>query len=70
MAGALEKTAITVSRSGKSERSVFRVVLEDNSGKYFLLEQILPKSLEHKKQIARLLDFLAKKKSRTRSNRI
>ena len=45
---------------GSPERSVFRVVLEDNNGKYFVLEQIPVKSLEHKKQIAATLDFLAK----------
>jgi homoserine kinase type II len=57
----LKKLHHSIPVQGSPERSVFRVVLEDNSGKYFLLEQILPKSLEHKKQIARLLDFLAKK---------
>ena len=45
---------------GSPERSVFRIVLEDENGKYFVLEQIPPKSLENKKRIAATLDFLAK----------
>ena len=46
---------------GSPERSVFRVVLEDKNGKYFVLEQIPVKSLKHKRQIAATLDFLSKK---------
>ncbi|MCX5849389.1 MAG: phosphotransferase [Deltaproteobacteria bacterium] len=56
----LKKLHHNIPVQGSPERSVFRVVLEDNSGKFFLLEQILPKSLEHKRQIATTLDFLAK----------
>ena len=47
---------------GSPERSVFRVVLEDMNGKYFVLEQIPVKSLKHKRQIAATLDSLSKKK--------
>lgn len=46
---------------GSPERSVFRIVLEDENGKYFVLEQIPPKSFENKKRIATTIDFLAKK---------
>jgi homoserine kinase type II len=45
---------------GSPERSVFRIVLEDENGKYFVLEQISLKSLENKKRIATTLDFFAK----------
>lgn len=45
---------------GSPERSVFRVVLEDHKGKLFVLEQIDQKTLERKKKIALILDFLAK----------
>ena len=47
---------------GSPERTVSRMVLEDENGKFFVLEQIPPQSLEHKKHIALLLDYLAKKK--------
>lgn len=43
---------------GSPERSVLRVVLEDRNGKLFVLEQIDPKTVEHKKQIAGILHFL------------
>jgi homoserine kinase type II len=43
---------------GSPERSVFRVVLEDNNGKFFVLEQVDPKTFERKKQIAETLHFL------------
>jgi putative endonuclease len=46
---------------GSPERSVFRVVLEDKNGKYFVLEQIPVISLKHKRQIATTLDFLFQK---------
>ena len=45
---------------GSPERSVFRVVLEDEDGCFFVLEQIPSKSLEHKRQIVGMLDFLVK----------
>ncbi|MBN1470697.1 MAG: phosphotransferase, partial [Syntrophaceae bacterium] len=51
-----------ISIQGSPERSVFRAVFEDKDGEYFVLEQIAPKSLEHKKQIARMLDLLAEEK--------
>jgi homoserine kinase type II len=57
----LKKIHHNISVQGSPERSVFRVVLEDNNGKYFVLEQIPVKSLEHKRQIAATLDFLSKK---------
>jgi homoserine kinase type II len=46
---------------GSPERSTFRIVLEDEYGHFFVLEQVPSKFLEHKKQIAATLDFLAKK---------
>jgi homoserine kinase type II len=46
---------------GSPERSLFRVVLEDKDGKYFVLEQIPPQSLERKKQIASTINLLANK---------
>ena len=56
----LKKIHHNIPVQGSPERSVFRVVLDDNNGKYFVLEQIPVKSLEHKGQIAATLDFLAK----------
>lgn len=47
---------------GSPERSLFRVVVEDSKGQFFLLEQISPKSLQQKERIAATLDFLARKK--------
>jgi len=57
----LKKVHRKIPIQGSPERSVFRVVLEDSNGKYFLLEQIPVKSLERKKQIAATLDFLAQR---------
>jgi homoserine kinase type II len=50
-----------ISIQGSPERSVFRVALEDNCGRFFVLEQIPAKALEHKRQIATTLDFLSEK---------
>jgi homoserine kinase type II len=44
---------------GSPERSVLRIVLEDNKERFFVLEQIDPKAFERKKQIAATLDYLA-----------
>ena len=57
----LKKLHYKIPVQGSPERSVFRVVLEDKNGKYFVLEQIPVKSLKHKRQIAATLDFLSKK---------
>ena len=57
----LKKLHHNIPVQGSPERSVFRVVLEDKNGKFFVLEQIPVKSLEHKRQIAATLDFLSKK---------
>ena len=43
---------------GSPERSLFRVVMEDMEGKYFILEQITAKSLERKSYIATTFDSL------------
>jgi homoserine kinase type II len=56
----LKKMHRNIPIQGSPERSVFRVVLEDNNGQYFVLEQIPQKSLENKKRIAATLDFLSK----------
>ncbi|MBN1366104.1 MAG: phosphotransferase [Syntrophaceae bacterium] len=56
----LKKLHHKIPIQGSPERSLFRVVFEDINGRYFLLEQIPPQSLEHKKQIAEILDLLAK----------
>lgn len=58
----LKKLHPRIAIQGSPERSLFRIVLEDRQGRYFLLEQIAQKSLEHKKQVARTLDLLAGKK--------
>jgi homoserine kinase type II len=55
----LKKLHRNIPVQGSPERSVFRVVLEDEDGCFFVLEQISSKSLEHKRQIAGMLDFLA-----------
>jgi homoserine kinase type II len=57
----LKKLHYNIPIQGSPERSIFRVVLEDGNGKYFVLEQIPVKSLEHKRKIAATLDFLYKK---------
>ncbi len=57
----LKKLHHNIPIQGSPERSVFRVVLEDKNGKYFVLEQVPVKSLEQKRQIAATLDFLSKK---------
>lgn len=56
----LKKAHYNIPIQGSPERSVFRVVLEDKNGKYFVLEQIPVKSLKHKRQVAATLDFLSK----------
>lgn len=45
---------------GSPERSLFRVVIEDFHGSFFVMEQIPDKLLENKRRIAARLDFLAK----------
>lgn len=57
----LKKTHKNIPIQGSPERSTFRVVLEDENNNFFVLAQISPKSLENKKRIATILDFLAKK---------
>lgn len=54
----LKKLHYRIPIQGSPERSVFRVVLEDKNGKFFILEQIPPKALERKQEIAAALDFL------------
>ena len=55
-----EKVQWNISIQGSPERSLFRVVLEDEIGGYFLLEQIPANSLERKKTIAATLDILSR----------
>ncbi len=57
----LKKLNYNISVQGSPERSVFRVVLEDRNGSFFVLEQAPPRSLELKRQIAATVDFLSKK---------
>ena len=57
----LKKLHHDISIQGSPERSVFRVVLEDENGKLFVLEQVPPKSLDLKRKIAGTLDFLSEK---------
>ncbi|MFA5321672.1 MAG: phosphotransferase [Smithella sp.] len=56
----LKKLHSDILIQGSPERSLFRVVLEDINGNFFVLEKIPEKNLEHKRQIAARLDFLAK----------
>jgi len=58
----LKKLHPRIAIQGSPERSLFRIVLEDHHDRYFLLEQISPKSVGHKKRIAAILDLLAGKK--------
>lgn len=58
----LKKLRHDIPVQGSPERSVFRVVPEDDRDNYFVLEQIPSKSLELKKTIAATLDFLSGKK--------
>jgi homoserine kinase type II len=55
----LKKLHDDIQIQGSPERSVFRIVLEDDNGKWFVLEQIDRDTVEHKKQIAGILHFLA-----------
>jgi homoserine kinase type II len=57
----LKKLRHDISIQGSPERSVFRVVLENENGKLFVLEQVPPKSLDLKRKIAGTLDFLSEK---------
>ena len=57
----LKKLRHDISIQGSPERSVFRVVLENENGKLFVLEQVPPKSLDLKRKIAGTLDFLSGK---------
>ncbi len=57
----LKKLRHDISIQGSPERSVFRVVLEDENGKLLVLEQVPPKSLDLKRKIAGTLDFLSEK---------
>ena len=56
----LKKLHKNIAIQGSPERSVFRIVLEDENNNFFVLEQIPPKSLENKKRIAAILNFLSK----------
>jgi len=58
----LKKIHRNITIQGSPERSVFRVVLEDENAKYFVVEQIASKSVEHKKRIGTMLDLLFKEK--------
>lgn len=58
----LKKLHRKISIQGSPERSVFRVVLEDKGDRFFILEQIPLQSLERKKNIAAILNFLVKEK--------
>ncbi len=53
-----------ISVQGSPERSAFRVVVEDEEKKLFVMEQLLLKSLAIKKNIARTLEFLSERKLR------
>jgi len=57
----LKKIHKNIVIQGSPERSVFRVVVEDENNNFLVLEQISPKSLDYKKLIALILNFLAKK---------
>jgi homoserine kinase type II len=58
----LKKLHRNIPIQGSPERSLFRVVLEDRNGGFFVLEQVPKQSLERKKQIATILETLAKAK--------
>jgi homoserine kinase type II len=45
--------------AGSPERSLFRTVIEDGSGRRYLLEEIHPAVLERKREIAGAVEFLA-----------
>jgi len=55
----LKKLHRKIPVQGSPERSIFRIVLEDQNGKYFVLEQISEKSLADKRRIVLTLDYLA-----------
>ena len=57
----LKKLRHDISIQGSPERSVFRVVIEDENGKLFVLEQVPLKFLDLKRKIAGTLDFLSEK---------
>ena len=45
--------------SGSPQRSLYRIVVEDEHGKFFILEQISKNKLHHKQLIAQVLLFLS-----------
>lgn len=57
----LKKLRHDISIQGSPERSVFRVVIEDENGKLFVLEQVPSKSRDLKRKIAETIDFLSEK---------
>jgi homoserine kinase type II len=57
----LKKLRHDISIQGSPERSVFRVVIEDENGKLFVLVQVPSKSRDLKRKIAGIIDFLSEK---------
>ena len=55
----MKKMHYNIPVQGSPERSIFRVVLEDEKREFFVLEQIPLKVVKRKKEIAADLDFLA-----------
>ena len=57
----LSRVRYDISVQGSPERTVFRVVLEDNVKNLFVLEQLLIKSLTVKRNIAKVLELLSQR---------
>jgi homoserine kinase type II len=57
----LKKLRRDISIQGSPERSVFRIVIEDENAKLFVLEQVPSKSRDLKRKIAGTIDFLSEK---------
>jgi homoserine kinase type II len=58
----LKATQPQMTIQGSPERTAFRMVVEDDKGAYYVLEQIARRDLEKKRQISRTLDFFAQQK--------
>jgi len=57
----LKKTLPHLMPEGSPERTLFRIVIEDESGRRFILEQIAPASYHAKMKIIKTLEFLTVK---------
>ncbi|MBF0331120.1 MAG: phosphotransferase [Candidatus Omnitrophica bacterium] len=58
---AFKKTRPTLMPAGSPERTLFRVVIEDDQQKFFVLERIRPAAFHAKMKIIKTLEFLSRR---------